>query len=109
MNKLIEWKDEYNLGVGGLDHEHVEWVDRANRVISALEAGSPPSAVNDAFFDLLDITVKHFDLEESHMELAYYPDLARHRSLHDRHIRDLVRFQGRCHRGEVSGEGLSAR
>jgi len=107
MNKLIEWNEKYNLGVDGLDHEHIEWVNRANRVIGAIENGSPAAELNDAFFRLLECTVEHFDVEESHMEGAYYPELARHRCLHDRHIRGLVRFQVRCSRGEINAETVS--
>jgi hemerythrin-like metal-binding protein len=107
MEKQIEWKSAYNLGDGGLDDEHAEWVRLANRVIRAVDHDAPAADLNEAFCELLDCTVRHFDVEERHMEGAYYPELARHRGLHDRHIRDLVRFQGRCKRREVKAEAVA--
>ncbi len=57
--------------------------------------------MNEAFADLLYRTVTHFDREESVMEESFYPGTARHRSVHDRLVRDLVRFQGKYKSGGV--------
>lgn len=107
MDKLIEWKDAYNVGVCRIDYAHIELFDLANRVLGAIRDRLPEGAVNEAFTDLLFRTVTHFDQEESLLEATFYPEMTRHRSLHDRLVRNLVRFQGKYKSGGVDAGAVS--
>ncbi len=76
---LIEWKEEYSVGVPELDQQHRQLVSLINQLTRAEASGGMISYV----FDELDHYVKeHFRAEEKLLRKAGYADYEEHRQQH---------------------------
>lgn len=98
---LIEWKDEFELGVAAMDRDHLQLIEAMNRVHELAEAKAPKPVVNDAIVELADLTVAHFRAEERHMEKIGYADLKRHRLIHESMLKDIDKH----HKAFEAGDG----
>ncbi len=98
---LIEWKEQYSLGVPAIDHEHRELID----LINELYASVAGSATNTTTATDSDVTVAdflgelyarvgaHFALEEKIMRDNDYDEYHDHKADHERlldDVRDLM-------------------
>ena len=98
---LLEWKDEFSLGVPTMDAEHRRLVDAMNRVHELANAGADKAATDAAIDELVRLTEEHFADEERHMERIGYPDLSRHRRIHV----DMLRRVAEHHEAFRAGDG----
>lgn len=80
----IEWTDEMKVGVPAMDAEHREMIAIANRFLAAAEDGALVPTLAAIMAELLSRTRAHFQSEERLLDRHNYPDLAGHRSEHDR-------------------------
>jgi len=87
--KLLQWKEEYSVGIEAVDHEHKELIDLINRLHGELDASDARSTVPRFFGDLLKGISAHFALEEKFMRDLRYDGLASHKSDHERLLDDL--------------------
>ena len=79
---LLEWKEQFSLGVQPMDRDHQQLVAAMNTVHDLATAGAARAAVDKAIQVLITLTKAHFAAEEVHMEKIGYPDLSRHRRIH---------------------------
>jgi len=91
---LIDWKDEFAIGIPAVDYEHRELIGLINELHTQL---IQPEAPLDAVAEFLgEINVRigaHFALEEKEMRDRQYDQLAAHKADHERlldEIRDLM-------------------
>lgn len=90
---LLQWKDEYSVGVDAVDHEHKELIDLINQLYDAAAARRSREAVLAFFGDLFKNISAHFALEERFMRERGYDQLATHKQDHERlldEIRDIM-------------------
>lgn len=90
---MIEWEQQYELGINEIDTQHKHLVSLVNKMAEALERANQGE---DAFDDMLsvldalkDYTVYHFSFEESLLEKCNYPDLIPHKEQHRIFIEQL--------------------
>jgi hemerythrin-like metal-binding protein len=91
---LIDWKDEFSIGIPAVDFEHRELIGLINELHAQLvQAGAPPDAVAE-FLGEINVRIgAHFALEEKEMRDRHYDQLAVHKADHERlldEIRDLM-------------------
>ena len=86
---LLDWKDEYSVGIEAVDHEHKELVQLINRLYEKLEADDARLTVPAFFGDLLAGISAHFALEEKFMRDQAYDRLGSHKEDHERLLDDL--------------------
>jgi len=91
---LINWKDEFSIGIPAVDFEHRELIDLINTLHAQLmQQGTPPEAVA-TFLGEINVRIgAHFALEEKEMRDRQYDQLAAHKADHERlldEIRDLM-------------------
>ena len=81
-NVFIVWKPEYNLGIPIIDEHHRGIVS----VINSLHFGMQNNYIKDILAPIVDMmndyTLIHFRTEENFLEKINYPDLEKHRELH---------------------------
>jgi hemerythrin len=82
MNAIL-WDASLSVGDEELDGEHRQLVRLINDV-----AGSGTTFA-EVFSALIDYTTHHFDHEEEFLERIGYPELERHRALHDGFVAKL--------------------
>lgn len=90
---LIEWKDQFSLGVPAVDHEHRELIDLINELYASMASGSTDVTVLDFLGDLYTRIAAHFALEEKMMRDSRYDEYRDHKIDHERlldDIRDLM-------------------
>jgi hemerythrin-like metal-binding protein len=89
---LLQWKDEYSVGIEDVDYEHQELIDIINRLHDLLIADDAKLTVPRFFDELLNGVSAHFTLEERIMSENNDVHLDEHKSDHDRlldEIRDV--------------------
>ena len=91
---LIDWKDEFAIGIPAVDFEHRELIELINQLHAQLtQPGAPPDAVADFLGEINGRIGAHFALEEKEMRDRHYDQLAIHKADHERlldEIRDLM-------------------
>jgi hemerythrin-like metal-binding protein len=79
---LIEWTDEYSVGLEIFDAEHKKLVAIINRLHDSFSGGMDHSVTDAALDELVEYTILHFSHEESFFDDWAYPDQAAHRVAH---------------------------
>lgn len=90
---LIEWKQQYSLGVAEVDHEHRELIELINELYESLGHTHFEVDVADFLGELYARIAAHFALEENIMRDSGYDEYEDHKSDHERlldRIRDLM-------------------
>lgn len=90
---LIEWKDQYALGVPEVDHEHRELIALINDLYQSMLATTSDVDVDDFLGELYARISAHFALEEKIMRDNNYDEYADHKEDHEcllDGIRDLM-------------------
>lgn len=105
---LIEWKDEYSVGVPAIDHEHRELIDLINWLNEIAHRGANYDKVRSALGEIYTQISAHFALEEKIMRDARYGHYASHKDDHEnlldelRDIMDQVDRDGRYEEERLS-------
>jgi len=90
---LIEWKEEFNVGVPAVDHEHREMVEMINALYATLSQPDAESTVMDFLGEIYAKISAHFALEEKIMREQNYDQFIDHKQDHERlldEIRDIM-------------------
>jgi hemerythrin len=87
--RLLDWKDEYSIGIEAVDHEHKELIALINRLYTELESADARRTVPAFFGDLLKAIGAHFALEERFMRERNYDRFDRHKADHERLLDEL--------------------
>ena len=80
--RFIEWTAAMSVGHPDLDRDHQRLIRILNNLGINMELGNR-NVVEFILDDLADYAQVHFRREESHLERIGFPDLARHRAIHD--------------------------
>jgi len=83
---MIEWKNDYSIGVADIDEQHKKLFEIANRAYSLLKnelITDKYDQIAVIFAELLDYTGYHFGFEENYMKSIGYKKLLSHKVIHD--------------------------
>ncbi len=90
---LIEWKDEFSVGVADVDHEHRELIGLINKLHDAMSGEDATLTVLDFLGEIYAHVSAHFALEEKIMRKYHYDQYQDHKDDHERlldEIRDIM-------------------
>ncbi len=90
---LIEWKEQYSLGVPDVDYEHRELIELINELYASVSGEATDVTVLDFLGELYTRIAAHFALEEKIMRECHYDEYLDHKTDHERlldDIRDLM-------------------
>ncbi len=90
---LIEWKDQFRLGVPDIDFEHRELIELINALYEGVQREGTDASTADFLGELYARIVAHFALEEKIMRENRYDEFEDHKADHERlldDIRDLM-------------------
>lgn len=91
---LIDWKDEFAIGIAAVDYEHRELIRMINELHAQLAAPGASADAVGAFLGEINARISaHFALEEKEMRDRHYDALVEHKRDHERlldEIRDLM-------------------
>ena len=80
---LIEWKDEFSVGVPDVDHEHQRLIALINELHDAMSRGDSNVTVMDFLGEIYAQISAHFALEEKIMRERKYDQYAEHKADHE--------------------------
>ncbi len=87
---LIEWRDEFSVGVPSVDHEHQELIALINELHDAMRSEASTDKVVEALGEIYAQISAHFALEEKIMRDAHYRALAEHKLDHETLLDELL-------------------
>ena len=58
---LLQWKNDYSVGIAAVDHEHKELIDHINRLHDKLATNAPKSTIEDFLGDIFKEISAHWD------------------------------------------------
>ena len=103
---LLEWRDEYLIGVEELDFEHQDLFRRLNELQQGIAAELEKTRIDD-YIDAIEMRVEaHFALEEKFMRETRFHRFAAHKREHDEfldEVRSLMDRFAEAHDPEVVG------
>lgn len=86
---LLEWCDDYLIGVEELDFEHQDLFQRLNELQRGI-ANEMAKAGIDEYLDAIELRVEaHFALEEKFMRETRFPGFTAHKREHDRFLDEI--------------------
>ena len=86
---LINWNDNFRVGVDEVDHEHRELIEEINALHAAMQEGADHDAVVRALGEIYAQIAAHFALEEKMMRITRDPALIEHKQDHETLLDDL--------------------
>jgi hemerythrin len=84
--RMIQWKDDFSVGVAAIDEQHKKLFEIANRAYELLTNRlllDKYDRIISIFEELKDYTVYHFTFEEEYMAGKGYKKLLSHKVYHD--------------------------
>ena len=80
---LINWRDEFSIGIDAIDHEHREMIALINDLDVAMQEQASHGAVVATLGEILVRIAAHFALEEKIMRNAAYTGYSVHKQDHE--------------------------
>ncbi len=90
---LVEWRDEFEIGIKEVDFEHQELVELINESYKAAKDKNSTTDVMDFLGEIFSQISAHFALEEKVMRDMQYDQYEDHKDDHERlldSIRDIM-------------------
>lgn len=106
---LLQWKEQYSVGIDAVDHEHKELIALINKLHDELTAKGEEISIRAFFGDLLMGISAHFALEERFMLDRHYDQLIPHKTDHERLLDEIRDIMDDFEDHEVVSSELSAR
>jgi hemerythrin-like metal-binding protein len=90
---LLQWKNEYSVGIESMDDEHREMITLINSTYDKLGSDAEPDQIDDCLAEIFNTISMHFALEERIMQKAAYAEFEAHKNDHEDlldRLRDLM-------------------
>ncbi len=87
---LLDWKDDYLLGIAELDYEHRDLFDCVNDLFEQCSHKADHDTVADCLGRLHARLAAHFALEENTMREMKNPHYTAHKAEHDRFLDEVT-------------------
>jgi hemerythrin-like metal-binding protein len=86
---LLEWRDDFRIGIAEVDHEHQLLIGLINDVHAALEADRSAERIEEFLGEIHAGISAHFALEEKDMRSRKYTEFNQHKADHERLLDDI--------------------
>lgn len=100
--RLIEWRDEFQIGIPEIDHEHEEMIASINALHGDLGASADVEAVLACLGEIHSQVTAHFALEEKLMRDRRYNRYTSHKDEHESLLDEILNIIDRVETGGVS-------
>jgi len=97
---IINWSQEYSVGVVELDNHHKRLISMINELYFAMSNDRGQQVVNDIIQEMHEYAKMHFAVEEGFMRKYEYLGSFQHFREHERFIEKAQEMSQRCADGE---------
>lgn len=90
---LLEWKEEYSVGIEELDEQHKHMFGLINKLYDAMRESRQGAYLDELLKELADYGKLHTETEESYFTKYDYPHKDTHIQAHDaykKHVDDFI-------------------
>lgn len=91
---FVEWTPELEVGHPEMDAQHQRLLAIINEYHEALERKAPQSTLIETFAKVADFAAYHFADEEALMAQCGFPQLSRHRRVHQQLVNRVSELMG---------------
>ena len=98
---LIDWNPLYSVKVKKFDDQHKKLIDLINQLHDAMKAGDGNSMLGTILHSLTTYTRDHFREEINTLQVNGYPDVARHKTEHDKFVSQVLELQKKYQSGQA--------
>ena len=95
----MEWSPAFSVKVRKFDDQHKKLVVLVNQLHDAMKAGQGNAILGVVLQSLISYTATHFKEEEQVMQANGYPDLARHKDMHQKLVSQVLDLQKKFQAG----------
>jgi hemerythrin len=82
MREIMEWDDEYALGITVIDAQHKQLFRLSNELDAALKSGIRADEIDSLLIHMGEYAARHFTMEEKYMVESGYPGLGEQQEAH---------------------------
>jgi hemerythrin len=86
---FFEWKDDYSVGIEGIDSQHKIIIMIMNELFQAIKNKTERIIIDDVINELVKYSIYHFDLEEKMFSKYRYNDKEKHLIEHEHFIEKI--------------------
>ncbi|MGA7721868.1 MAG: bacteriohemerythrin [Ignavibacteriaceae bacterium] len=90
---IIEWTNDYSVGIQSIDQQHKIWIGLINKLHDAMRKGEGKKILSDIFEEIVAYTKTHLKNEEALFDKYNYPDTAAHKIVHDKLTKQVIEQQ----------------
>ena len=83
---VIQWSDDYSVGVPELDSQHKKIIELINQVTMDKNDVSNPVKSSELMGELMNYVVEHLDYEEKLLQQKKYPGFDAHKKMHHEYL-----------------------
>lgn len=88
--QLIEWRDEFSIGLPEVDHDHRCLIAEINHLHEQIRSGEEIAALSVTLGGIQTAIAAHFALEEKDMASLGYDQREAHKADHERLLDDIL-------------------
>lgn len=100
MKDLVEWKEQYSVGVVEIDAQHQKLVEIINELYHAVEQSKEKERIPFILTELTSYAEYHFSTEEKHFEEFDFEGKEEHIKVHNAYKEKVAQFLERYKKGE---------
>jgi hemerythrin len=99
---LVEWKNDYSVGVVEIDNQHQKIVVLINRLFDAMKQGKANNVLGPIINDLVIYAQTHFKTEEKYFAAFKYQNEAEHQAIHQSFVKEITKFKSDFESGKIT-------
>jgi len=101
-SNLMEWNDDFVIGIREIDSQHKKLVGLVNDLNSAMKSGRGSQKLGQIFEELKEYTVHHFATEEALFEEHHYPGMIAHVAKHKKLVNTVLELEAQFKNGKAA-------
>jgi hemerythrin-like metal-binding protein len=98
---IIEWNNEYSVGIPSIDQQHKIWIGLINKLHDAMRKGEGKKILSDIYEEIAAYTQTHLKTEEALFLKYNYPETASHKAIHDKLTKQVIEQQKEIKEGKA--------
>lgn len=103
----LEWTQDMSVGEETIDEQHKTLLDQIKKLKEDISGGRELQVLRDTLSFLNTYIEKHFSYEEKYMKEHDYPNLEKHKKIHDSFEEYFHKFDEEFRSGYLSGKSIA--
>ena len=88
-HEKVHWENAYSVGIKDIDKQHKKLFELVNKLYDLNDNANIKEEIRDILYAFSDYTKVHFKDEEDYMKSISYPELEKHKEIHERIVESL--------------------